>query len=314
MFKGTEAAYQQITPAGADVIKAYVGYIIESMNALERREPGSAKSLRSFLLSTWLPLKQYAPEMIGAFSELEALSRSAGQSSVLPVAGGEDTGKVSYERRVKNALESRQPEELALAINFALSQRDFAAARKMTDLLPDGERKTKFTEEVNTREAISLAAKGDLLGAQRLAEQLTLASSILGVYPVLLDKCVALKDSAGAPALAYQALKQLKRAGDEKSVPLSLSRLAKTLSSINESLALEMLDETVLAANRSGEDTGQGRTGIEADIFRILAAKNETRTRQAAETLKDPLRHIVALAVISQWKAEELSKTSKTRP
>jgi DNA-directed RNA polymerase specialized sigma24 family protein len=131
----------------------------------------------------------------------------------------------------------------------------------------------------------------------------------------------------------YQAIKQLKRGDTTSDAPpqdvpalaaptnrdldpvlLSLSKLAKAVAPINDALALEALDETVAAANSSDMDTGQGRTGFDTEVFKLLAPKNEARVRQAATTLKDQLRQIVALAVIDQWMAKELTEKTKANP
>lgn len=301
--------YQRIPPAGPSVIKAYISYVLESLNKLEQSEPGSARSFRNLLLSTWLPLNQYAPELITTFFELERISRVAGETSSLPQADGEDTRNVRYEERVKKALESRQPDDLT--IHFAISREDFNIARKMIDLLPDGEQKTRLTELVNMQEAISLAIRKDITGAERLAERLNEAVSILQVYPVIIEKCTSKKDQSCVTTLTYTAMNQLKRATDEWAIPLSLCRLSKSIAPVNETLALEVLEEAVLAANRSKEDTGLGQTGLDVDVFRVMASKNEARTLQVATTLKDPLKQIVALAAIYQWKATELIKNAK---
>jgi DNA-directed RNA polymerase specialized sigma24 family protein len=153
---------------------------------------------------------------------------------------------------------------------------------------------------------------------------------MLQVYPVIINKCAARKDQSCVIGSFYQAIKQLKQGDATPSAPpqgvpalvaptnretdpvlLSLSKLAKAVAPINDALALEALDETVAAANSSDVDTGQGRTGFDTDIFRLLAPKNEARVREAATTLKDQLRQIVALAVINQWKAKELTEKVK---
>lgn len=321
--------HRQIPPASPVVIRAYVSYIVESIGQMEQREPGSAGRLRGFLLGVWLPLRQYAPELTGAFLELERISKRPGESASLPQVSSDEAFRIREEERVKKALDSGQPDELT--IHFAISQGDFDKARKMLDKLADGPQKTDHTETVNMREAISLATKGDILEAQRLAERLNKAASILQVYPVIIGKCVVNKDQSCATVSVYQAIKQLKSADTLSPMPpagipspvvatsreldpvlSSLSKLAKAVAPVNEILALEVLDEMVLAANRSQIDTGQGRTGFDVDVFSMLASKNELRARQAAETLKDPLRQIVALATIYQWKAEELVKKIKT--
>jgi hypothetical protein len=108
--------------------------------------------------------------------------------------------------------------------------------------------------------------------------------------------------------LTHQAVKQLGRAEDQAAVPLTLSRLAKSVASVSDSLALEVLEEAVAAANRAGDTVGPLETGLDTAAFRQLAPKNEVRARQAAEGLKKPLAQIVSLAAVYQWKAEELSK------
>lgn len=326
------SAPQQIPPAGPDAIKAYVNYVIESISRMEQNEPGSAQRLRGFLLGVWLPLKQYAPELTGAFMQLERLSRRPSDSSSLPTQeSSREAAQGNYEKRLKDALNSDQPDELM--IDFAIGHGDFAKARKLIDKLPEGAQKAQLTDKVNTQEALSLVTAGDLLGAQRLAEQLTRAPSIQQVYPVLIGKCGATKDAACASALVYQAVKQLKRAETTPPTPpagipaaafvtsreldpvvVSLAKLAQAVLPLNEALAFEVLDEAVQAANKSEMDTGQGRTGFAADGFKQFARKNEARTRQAAETFKDPLRQIVALAAIYQWQATALMKQEALKP
>ncbi len=322
---------RQILPAGPSVIKAYVNYVIESMSRLEQSEPGSADRLRGFLLSVWLPLKQYAPELTGAFLELERLSRRPGEDASLPQKSFEEAYKEKYEKRLRDALDSGQPDELT--INSAVGRGDFDKARKLIDKLSDGPQKTQLTEMVNMREALSLTAKGNTIEAELMAEKLNKATSILQVYPAIISKCAAKKDQPCVTTAFYQAMKQLKSAdtapptlpaGIPASViatsrefdPVlsSLGKLAKAVAPVNDTLALEALDETVSAANSSDVDTSQGRIGFDTDIFKILAPKNELRALQAAMNLKDPLRQIIALAVIDQWKAKELANKEKEIP
>lgn len=332
-FSGSrdDPRYRQIPPPGPAVMRAYVGFVIDAVSLLEQREPGSLRRLRGTLLMAGTLLKQYAPELAPAFSELESRSRRPGDDITLPTRESmERSPQERYEKLLKEALKSDQPDEMI--IHSAISRGDFASARKLIDKLNGGPQKTQLLEMANMREATSLAHQGDSLAAERLAEQLNKATSILAVYPVLLKQCVAKKDQACASALVYQAMKQLKRADTTPHTPppgipasaipssrefdpalLSLSQLAKVVAPLNDVLALEVLDETVAAANRSEIDTAQGRTGFEMDVFKIIAAKNETRARQAAEDLKDPLRRIIALAAIYQWKAAELAKATKAK-
>ena len=325
--KSVSSKDPQIQPPGPMVMRAYVGYVIESLSALEQREPGSAMRFRGTLLSVWLPLKQYAPEFLGAFLQLEKISRRPGEDASLPTVGDKESGVDTYEQRVKKALDSDRPDDVT--INIAIGRGDFEKARKMIDKLPDGTSKSQLTESLNAREAIHLAEKGEIDEAVRLAERLTRAISILQVYPVLLKKCLSAENKWRATPLVYQAIKQLKKA-DTTPMPspagmpesmvaakgsdfilLSLSRLAKSVAEVDETLALAVLDETVIAANKSSVDSSEGRVGFDLDVFKQLAQRNEVRVHQAAEDLTDHFRQIVALAAINQWKASELEKKSK---
>lgn len=316
---------KRIPDPGPAVMRAYVSYVLESLAGLEQREPGNIKSMRYVLLSAWLPLKAYAPELRGPFMQLEALSRTPGKDASLPTQSYEETDKERFRKKDSEALSSNEPDDRS--IQSVISREDFDTARKLIGKLQDGERKAQFTEQLNSKEAISLANKGDLLGAQSLGERLTKANSILQVYPLIIRRYAASKDQIGASAAVHQALKQLKNTDNKPFAPplgmpasfvtsthefdpvlSGLGKLAKAVLPIDSLLASEVLDEMVGVANRSEIDTKQGRTGFDSDIFSKLAAKDEIRARGAAENLKDHLSRIVALAAIYQWKAKELGK------
>ncbi|HEX8068454.1 MAG TPA: hypothetical protein VF546_00785, partial [Pyrinomonadaceae bacterium] len=57
-----------------------------------------------------------------------------------------------------------------------------------------------------------------------------------------------------------------------------------------------------------------GRTGFDAAAFKQFAAADEARARQAAETFRDPLRRVVALAALYQRQAEALFKRAAQMP
>lgn len=277
-------------------------------------------------------LKQYAPDLTPAFSELEQLSRKTEDDASLPTLESmREAAKSRSEKRDKDALDSRRSDDLT--INFAISRGDYERARKLIAKLPDGAQKTQFTEMCNTREAVSLAAKGDLMEAQRLAEQLTRAVFLLEAYPAIINRCLADQTRACLPALLVsKAVRQLKRADATPAAPpagipasavasnrefdpllSALSKLALLIAPLDRQLALEVLDEVIAAANASALDTGQGRTGLDAELFRKLGSEDEVRVRQAAEMLKDRLRRIVALAAISEGRVVALAQAQKRR-
>src|SRR6266436_5351851 len=319
---------QPKAPPGSMVMKAYVSFMIESLARLEQIEPGSLQNFRPMLINVWPILRQYAPELTGAFYELEALSRRSGEDASLPKGDIGDIYNDRYDKRVKAALDSDKPDPLT--IYSVISKGDFAQARRMIDKLDDGPQKTQLTEAVNAQESISFATKGDLIKAAQLAQNLNTAVSIMRVYPIIVNKCAAKKDRTCAANSVYQAIKQLKYATNALPTPpsgvptsfmpasrefdpvaISLCKLAKIVASIDGMLAMDVLDEAVQAANRSNIDTGQGRIGLETDVFKQLAAVDEMRVHQAAITLKQRLPRIVALAGLYQWKSQALANSTK---
>ncbi|HYG09550.1 MAG TPA: hypothetical protein VD835_06220 [Pyrinomonadaceae bacterium] len=323
--------YQQIPPPGQAVMRAYVSYVIEAISKLEQREPGSLMRNRGFLLMAGTLLKQYAPDLTPAFSELEQLSRKTGDDASLPTLESmREAAKSRSEKRDKDALDSRRPDDLT--INFAISRGDYERARKLIAKLPDGAQKTHLTDAVNMKEAVSLAARGDIVGAERLAEQLTRAVSMLEAYPAIIKRCVADKNETCVTLLGRKAVSQLKRADLTPAAPpagipasavasnrefdpllSALSKLAMLVAPLDRQLALEVLDEVIAAANASALDTEQGRTGLDAELFRKLGSDDEVRVRQAAETLKDRLRRIVALAAIYEGRVVARAQAQKRR-
>ena len=320
---------KQIPPPGAQAMRAYVSYVIDSLAAQEQREPGSLKRIRSLLLSAWLPLNKYAPELKEKFLQLEALSRTPDKDASLPTQSYEEIDKEKFRKQDRDALNSSEPADMA--ITSAITREEFDTARKLIDKLPDGAKKSAFVEQVNAKEAASLARKGDLVRAQSLAERLTRLNSMLEVYPLIVQGYAKDKNSAGASATVRQAMQQLKKADTKPAstpffeVPAayaptnaevdpllsSLGKLAQAILPVDSLLASEVVDEMVTRANASSIDTTQGRTGIDSQIFSRLAARDEVRARTAAESFKDRLRRIVALAAIYQWKAKELGKTTQ---
>lgn len=314
VFPGSspDPVWQRVAPPGPAVQKAYVGFVLDSLGRLEESEPGSAAMLRHVLLSAWMPLSRYAPELTPAFMHLERLSRRPGEDASLPRAGEGETRQAKYEERVKQALDGRNPDDMT--IQFAIGRGDFASARKLIGMLSDEDRKAELLDLLNAREAAGLAARDDFAGAERLAARLSRAALISQVYTVLIGVCAGKKDASCAAGLAYEAVKQFKRSPDQQAVPLGLTKLARAAAPLKSTLAFELLDEAVRSANSRGgggsraPDSRRHLAGIDADVFRLLAAIDETRTRQAADVLKERLPRIVALAAIYQWKTKELTK------
>jgi hypothetical protein len=318
---------KRIPNPGPEAMKAYVRFVIEDLTAQEQKEPGSLARERYLLLSTWLPLNKYAPEYRERFMQLEAFSRTPGKDASLPTRSSEEIDYETFRKKQAEALNAAEPS--GRSIDIMIQREDFETARKLISKLPDGPEKTQLTEQVNTREALSFVKQGDLLSAQNLAERFVSVNSIVQVYPLIVEGYAKNKNQLGAGAVVRQAIKQLKTINSKAASPstqfgmpaeyaptakerdgmlTALGKLAKAVLPVDTLLAAEIVDEIVVIANASQLDTSQGQTGIDSDLFKGLAARDEFRARSAADSFKDRLRRIVATAAIYHKKAQEAQK------
>lgn len=328
IFPHFDPRNQDTPPPGPAVMRAYVGYVIDTVS---REEPARMQMSRLWLLSVWGLLKQYAPELTEQFLALEVQSRRPNETVPLPRTSLEDEYKKRAREQAKNKAEGEKDEPDEQVINAAIGRGDFAQARELINKLKDGPVKEQLTEDANVGEALSLATKGDISGAEILAGRLNRATSILRTYPSLVEKCAAKRDHPCASRLVLQAVRQLKRSDPSLATPpggipaaaiptskevdpvlASLSKLVKLILPIDDTLALDVLNEMVAAANRSAVDTGQGWTGFETDVFTKFAAKNETEALMTAQTLDDRLRRIVSLAAVYKWRAAAVAQKSRS--
>jgi hypothetical protein len=308
-------------------MRAYVEYVLDTVS---RQQGAALQNHRLMLLSVWETLKQYAPDLTNAFKELEVRTRRPDEAGGIPTRSVTEEYRSINQKRIGDALEKDQADERA--IDAAIGLGEFSKARRLIDKLADGTQKDQDADLVNEREALSLAAKGDTATAASLATRLNRATSVLNVYPVIIEKHIAAKDRAGASALVMQAVSQLKRADSAPATPpagipaaavasgaefdpvlAGMSRLAKLVLPIDEALAFDVLDETIAAANRSTVDSAYGRVGFEAEVFKTFAAKDEQRSLFAAQTIKDRLRRIASVAAVYESVAERLSRAPGTQ-
>ena len=307
---------------GAEVMRAYVVYVIDSFTTLEQADPESLPAQRSLLLSAWLPLNQYAPELKERFMQLEAASRTPGKDASLPTKAPDELDQELFRKRQTEALNSNAPNDQA--IESMIAHGEFETARKLIEKLTDGEKKSEFTEKVNTREAISLAKNRDLIAAQSVAERLTTSHAIWQVYSLIIQGYATKKDQVGAASVVQQAVKQTTRIRmkppttdgrrpeflspeiEVYAVLPTLAKLAEAVLPIDTLLAADLVDEMVAKTNRAPIDTSQGRSGINSALFRSLAARDEVRASTAARSFKDRLQRIVATAAVYQYRAKEL--------
>lgn len=326
-----ETRGREIPPAGPAAVRAYLGYMLNLMAQEEQARPGSIKARRGLLLSLWPMARQHAPELTGRFRELELLSRSPGEEVSWPPPDAAAAHRRQQKERLKNLLDGKEPD--AEVISLLIDRGEFAGARKLLDKLADGPQKTDLANKLDAKESVALTKTGDTAAAQALAARLTKATYILQAYPAIIEKCLAGKDKPCATNMVYQAIRQLKQAdvtppvlppgvptsalaGGEEFDPVlsSLCQLAQLILPADASLASEALSEMVAVANASRVDTGLGRAGFDAEVFRKIAQKDEMHARQSAMSLKDPLRQVVSLAALYRWKAEEMGAKAAAAP
>jgi hypothetical protein len=321
-----------IGTASPAAYRAYFSFLLDTTTAMEQLKPGIARSfIRAHVVNQWPYINLYAPELAGQFLNLERLTRLDGTPAPKPLTEtSEERGRKSYEDKVKLARKTKETIDLENAFRSALGYQDFAEARKLLDLMKEGATKKRLMEDLNVREAVHLAERGDTVGAERLARQLTSPQAILNAYPRIVRRMVKDKDAASASVMVSEAVRRLKRGEltpDEHYVPAELasmvgplidrssklprllSELATEVAPVNNALALEILVELVEEANRAGVSTANGNMGFNMNVFQLLAARDETNVRQAAQSLKDRLQRISALAAIYRWKAETLAES-----
>ena len=314
---------------GPNVMRAYVAYRLNDVAALERERPESIFTSRATLLRTYPLLNQYARDLQPQFLELEQRSRRPGERFSLPSQRSlEQDYKDDYEKLVKRELESDRPDEIV--IQRAIGREDFAKAGKMIDKLEDGPRKVQLLDLLHVKQALSLVTKGDIEEARRLAHGLVKATSVLQVFPAIINKCAANKDDLCVADVVEQAIKQLRKSDTTPAIPpagipasliptsktydpvlASLGKLASSVMAI-EDLAFDVTEELTDVANRSELETAEGYVGFETPLFKRLAEKDEVRATSTAMAFKNPLQQIVALAAVDQWKSQRFKPNSKS--
>lgn len=87
--------------------------------------------------------------------------------------------------------------------------------------------------------------------------------------------------------------------------------MAAVIAPANDQLAFDLLAELVRSANKNDAFTENGNAGFNADVFKLLAARDESRSRQSAEGFCDRPQRIAALASVYRLKADALAKRAK---
>ncbi|MDX2044286.1 MAG: hypothetical protein SF097_23965 [Acidobacteriota bacterium] len=304
---------RKIPVAGEEAQRAYYGFLIECLLGVEQREPGTAMKFRQLIVSMWPYISQQATNLTAEYLKLESVSRIPGRPDTLPTVSAEERNRNDYENATKNLNASNSVSEIVSAIGRALGQQDFETSRRLTELLPQGQLRSEYTEKVNWREAVSLLGKKDFDGAAKLASKLTEASSISDVYPQLIRNCVDKKDTGCVNSFTSELTKKLEKVDPMKAV-LILSGIAATIASKDEPMALELLASAASVANTNGVKRAKHEehvVGFECKAFELLTPTNEARVRQMADILIDRFQRQMAFAAIYRAKANALSKLEK---
>ena len=318
---------QKVPPPGPEVMRAYSVYVLDNLSALEQTSPGSLRRFRAVLLYLWPPINQYAPDLIPSFIKLEALSRSSKDTGPIPnIDEIVAANKKSQNKQLEQNLESENPDPLV--IQAGVRNGEFNKVRKALDRMEEGDAKDQLLDLVNARESMALASKGSIDRAEAMALRLRGAVRIIEAYEPLIAKS---DKPAQKISLGYRALEQLRRASNQPEIPpmipaglaptgkeidpklRSLSKLFLIIVSLDNDLAQSVLQETVLAMNRTDVDAGQGRLGFDPNVFREATARNQLQTEQAVSSITDPLRRIVATAVVDKWKLDDLKQRVATK-
>jgi hypothetical protein len=318
---------QNVAPPSPEVMRAYFLYVINSLNALEQVSPGSVPRFRTLLLYAWSPINQYARDLIPAFLRLEALSRNSQDTGPIPnIHDIVEADQKTLKKRLEVNLDSETPDPLI--IQAGIRNAEFKKARKAIDRMEESDTKNQLLDLVNAREAMALTAKGAIDSAEVLAVKLRGAVRIIEAYTALIAKS---EKTAQKISLGYRALEQLRRASNQPEIsPMapaglgptgketdpklgSLSKLFLITVSLDNDLAQSVLQETIMAMNRTDLDASQGRLGFDPTLFKEATAKNQVLAEQSALSISDPLRRIVALAAIDKGKIEKLNKEQSAK-
>ena len=322
-------------PAGREVVRAYVAFIIETMTRIEQAG-GDPSEMHVFIGIVWPSMLQHAPEYAAQLAVLERASRRPNRTTppLRSFAEIKEFYGARDEERLKLARQTKDPLGLEMAASRAMQQKDFEEARKLVGMLKEGELKSHLTEQVNTRESLHLLGAGDLAGAERLARQLESVASILQAYPPLLRRLSKETDAGRAALLADEAARRLRAAaeknnGNDTFVPTLLASVAGSVRIFKQTRALEAMSELALAvepaapqaaldlldalvetAAKARVTSELGNPNLNPEAFARLSDADAGRARSAAARLGDRLQRLSALAAVCRGEAERLQKAA----
>jgi hypothetical protein len=316
---------EKVPPPSPEVMRAYLVYVLDNLSALEQVSPGSLRRFRTVLLYAWSPINQYARDLIPSFLRLDALSRSSQDTGPVPnIHDVVEADVKNQKKQLEQNLESETPDPMV--IQAGIRNGKFNQARKAIDRMEESETKNQLLDLVNAQEAMALTSKGAIDSAEVLAVKLRSAVRIIETYAALIAKS---DKPAQKISISYRALEQLRRASSQPEISAmvpaafagyaptgketdpklaSLCKLFLITVSLDDDLAKSLLQETILSMNRTNVDSSQGRLGFDPNLFKEATKKKQLEAEQAALSITDPLRRIVALATVTKEKINQLNK------
>src|SRR5262245_3193951 len=302
--------------AGEEAMRAYFGFLIETLLDLESREPGAAMKLSFYTPQIWPFVSQHAPELVDSYLKLEAVGGIAAEYGSRQTSSLEERNKARYETMVNDARTNDSQNKIVEAIGWAIGRDDYETCRELIDKLPAGDLRSKYSEDVNRSEAISLLGKEDFDGAARLASKLDSLGSLAQVYPQMIKYCVDKKDQDCVNSLGSELTRKLEKKSDSSGAALILSRVAATVAVKDEAIGINLLRQAISSANASDvKRTGENAYMVEFDnkAFELLALNHEGQMFQMAKSLDDRLYRSLALAAIYRAKSNALQKKNTTK-
>ena len=121
-------------PPGPSVIRAYASYLIYCLNQVKQTAPELMRGAHRQIMPVWHPVKEHAPELLPALTELLNQSGGANQP-ILTREEMEESARRNRERRINEALNSGTADEFT--IQAAAQRGSYDKARKAVDKLPD---------------------------------------------------------------------------------------------------------------------------------------------------------------------------------
>ncbi len=301
-------------PSSDVVIKKYLDFALNKVSETGQIDTNGFKPLRGVIVSLWRRIIFYAPELENRFRILEQQSRLHPNDEDLPEPITPESQQKNDEAKVSKAEESKKAEDIEEAIKILLRLKKFSKARELANLFKNEKDTEKFSNQINTEEAIYLIENKNLYDAEKVMKKIGDPRFVLKISSILIEKFYEANEKDYAQNLTYETVRKLKSYDENLSLPYSLSQLTKVTAKIDKDLTFTLLDETIKSLNKRDIDEEIGEVDFDVSVFPIVAKIDIDRSEQMAENLSNNLRRIIALAAVYQFKVNEFKKTIIKQP